>query len=63
MPIDPATLEATVRAYVGSVTSIRGRRVHRLLMRVQARYEHVLVATAENGDRVTSMLRSLGART
>lgn len=49
MPIDKQALEATVRAYVESMSSIRGRRVHRLLMRELSRFDHVLPVTAEDG--------------
>jgi hypothetical protein len=37
MPIDADVLAAIAGAYVASMTSIRGRRVHRLLMREFAR--------------------------
>ncbi|HEV2121280.1 MAG TPA: hypothetical protein VGW38_00700 [Chloroflexota bacterium] len=50
MPIEEATLDATVRAYVATMPSIRGRRVHRLLMREFARFDHVLPAAAEDGS-------------
>ena len=49
MPIETATLDAMVRAYVSTMTSIRGRRIHRLLMREFARFDDVLPATAEDG--------------
>jgi hypothetical protein len=49
MPIAKQVLETTVRAYVDTMTSIRGRRVHRLLMREFARFDHVLPVTAEDG--------------
>jgi hypothetical protein len=49
MPIDEALLDATARTYVEPMTSIRGRRVHRLLMRVFKRFDHVLPVTAEGG--------------
>ncbi|MBC7938934.1 MAG: hypothetical protein H7Z19_04085 [Chitinophagaceae bacterium] len=50
MAIDPPTLDALVRRHVASMTSIRGRRVHRLLMREFARFDHVLSATASDGS-------------
>ncbi len=49
MPIEEAVLDATARAYVAAMTSIRGRRVHRLLMRELSRFDHVLPVTAEDG--------------
>ena len=49
MPIETQTLAAVARSYVGTMTSIRGRRVHRLLMREFARFDHVLAAVAEDG--------------
>jgi hypothetical protein len=49
MPIEGEMLDATVRAYVKAMTSIRGRRVRRLLMREFARFDHVLPVTAEDG--------------
>jgi len=56
MPIAKTTLDATARAYVGTMTSIRGRRVHRLLMREFACFDHVLAVVAEDG---TSALLAL----
>jgi len=47
--MDKDTLDAIARTYVATMTSIRGRRVHRLLMREFARFDHVLAAVAENG--------------
>ena len=49
MPIDTETLAAMARTYVGAMTSIRGRRVHRLLMREFSRFDHVIPAVAEDG--------------
>jgi hypothetical protein len=43
------SLKATARAYVAKMTSIRGRRVHRLLMRELSRFAHVLPVTAQDG--------------
>jgi hypothetical protein len=43
------SLEKTVREYVAKMTSIRGRRVHRLLMREFSRFDHVLPVTAQDG--------------
>jgi len=50
MPVESKTLDAIARRYVKTMTSIRGRRVHRLLLREFARFDHVLAATTENGD-------------
>lgn len=49
MPIKKETLDAIARTYVDTMTSIRGRRVHRLLMREVSRFDHVLRAVAEDG--------------
>lgn len=49
MPIDKETLDGLARAYVATMTSIRARRVHRLLMRELSRFDHVLPAVAEDG--------------
>lgn len=50
MPVEPQTLDAIARHYVKAMTSIRGRRVHRLLLREFARFDHVLRATTEEGS-------------
>ena len=50
MPIDKHTLDGIARLYVDTMTSIRGRRVHHLLMREFARFDHVLPAVAEDGS-------------
>ena len=47
--MDKDTLDAIARTHVATMTSIRGRRVHRLLMREFARFDHVLAAVAEDG--------------
>jgi len=49
MPIDKPTLDAIARAYVIGMSSIRGRRVHRLLVREWVHYDRVLRATVEGG--------------
>ena len=49
MPIAKETLAEIADTYVGTMTSIRGRRVHRILMRQFARFDHVLPAVAEDG--------------
>jgi hypothetical protein len=43
MPIDPDTLSSLARHYAQAMTSIRGRRVQRLLKREFAGAEHVLI--------------------
>lgn len=49
MPIARETLDATARAYASTMTSIRGRRVHRLLVREFTRFDHVLAVVADDG--------------
>jgi hypothetical protein len=49
MPVEKETLDAIARAYVAPMTSIRGRRVLRLLAREFSRFDHVLWAVAEDG--------------
>ena len=49
MPIEAAILDAMARTYVDTMPSIRGRRVHRLLLREFSRFDHVLPVTAEDG--------------
>jgi hypothetical protein len=49
MPIENETLDAIAHTYVDTMTSIRSRRVHRLLMREFSRFDHVLPAVAEDG--------------
>jgi hypothetical protein len=49
MPVEKETLDALARAYVAPMTSIRGRRVQRLLAREFSRFDHVLWAVAEDG--------------
>jgi hypothetical protein len=43
------TLGAIASAYVAAMTSIRGRRVHRLVMRQLGRFDHVLPARTRDG--------------
>ena len=57
MPIDPRTLDGIARLYVDTMTDVLGRRVHRLLMRELAHFDHVLPAVAEDGS---SALLALG---
>jgi hypothetical protein len=61
MPIGKDTLDAIARNYVATMTSIRGRRVHRLLMRAFSRYDHVLPALAEDGTRALLALAENGS--
>jgi hypothetical protein len=61
MPIDPKSLDAVARRYVKAMTSIRGRRVHRLLLRAFAHYDHVLAATTEDGRPALLALAQDGA--
>jgi hypothetical protein len=49
MAIEKQALDTIACTYVGAMTSIRGRRVHRLLMREFSRFDHVLPAIAEDG--------------
>ena len=49
MPIDTKTLAAIADIDVQAMTSIRGRRVHRLLVREFTRIDHLLAAAAEDG--------------
>lgn len=49
MPIDKDKLGQIARAYVRAMTSIRGRRVHRLLMREFSSFDCVLPANTEDG--------------
>jgi len=49
MPIRPDTLRCIARDYSQGMTSIRGRRVQRLLQREFAGAEHVLLVQARSG--------------
>jgi hypothetical protein len=49
MPIAPSTLAALADSFVAPMTSIRGRRIRRLLLREFASFDHVVPATAEDG--------------
>lgn len=49
MAIERESLDKIARSYVSSMTSIRGRRVHRLLMREFVRYDHVFAVTTAQG--------------
>jgi len=54
MPIARTALDTLARNYVEGMTSIRGRRVHRLLMREFASFDHVL--PARTGDSAPALL-------
>jgi hypothetical protein len=54
MPIEKNTLAGIARAYVKPMTSIRGRRIHRLLLREFSRFDYVIPAIAE--DRSPALL-------
>ena len=55
MPIDPKSLSSLASAYTKGMTSIRGRRVQRLLEREFAGAEHVLLAQACSGPVVLGL--------
>lgn len=61
MPIDPDTLSSFASEYVREMTSIRGRRVHRLLMREFAGARHVLSAQTGSGAAAVLGLSPSGA--
>jgi hypothetical protein len=50
MPIDKETLDSIARRYASTMTSIRGRRIRRLVMREFSRYDHVLDVVTEDGS-------------
>jgi hypothetical protein len=47
MPMNEEALEEVVRSYIEPMTSVRGRRVRRLLMREFASFDHVIPATTD----------------
>ena len=49
MPIASSTLAALADTFVSPMTSIRGRRIRRLLLREFASFDHVVPATAQDG--------------
>ena len=49
MPNDRETLDEIARSYIEPMTSIRGRRVHRLLVREFARFDEVLRTRTQDG--------------
>lgn len=58
--MDPERLDAVARTYTASMTSIRGRRVHRLAMRWLAGYDHVLPTVTADGTPALLALSSDG---
>ena len=60
MPVDKAALDSNARRYASTMTSIRGRRVHRLLMREFSRFDLVVAAVAESGADVLLALTEGG---
>jgi hypothetical protein len=60
MPVDKEALDSSARRYANTMTSIRGRRVHRLLMREFSRFDLVVPAAAENGTGVLLALSEGG---
>ena len=61
MPFDAAALSALAADYAKSMTSIRGRRVQRLLKREFAGAEHVLVVPSAGGRPAVLGLSATGA--
>ena len=61
MPIDPAALSSIAAAYAGAMTSIRGRRVQRLLQREFAGAAYVLPVQLGAGTAAVLGLSSSGA--
>jgi hypothetical protein len=61
VPIDPDTLSSFASEYAKHMTSIRGRRVQRLLKREFAGAEYVLLARAVSGPAVVLGLSASGA--
>ena len=60
MPVDKKALDSRARRYASTMTSIRGRRVHRLLMREFSRFDVVVPAVAESGAEVLLALTEGG---
>ena len=61
MPIDPDSLSSLAGEYTKRMTSIRGRRVQRLLKREFAGAEHVLLAEGSTGTSIVLGLSLHGA--
>jgi hypothetical protein len=61
MPIEKETLAALATKYTSTMTSIRGRRVHRLLMREFPRFDVVLpVAVGEGSPAMLALSATAG---
>jgi len=60
MPVDRELLETTTCAYASTMTSIRGRRVVKLLLREFASFDMVLPATAPDGPALVLALDQSG---
>jgi hypothetical protein len=61
MPIDPEVLFLLARDYAKSMTSIRGRRVQRLLRREFSGAEHVVMIEASSGTPAVLGVSAIGA--
>lgn len=60
MPIAPSTLAALADTFVSPMTSIRGRRIRRLLLREFGPFDHVVPALAGDGRPVLLALADGG---
>jgi hypothetical protein len=61
MPVDRDALDAIARTYVWSMTTIRSRRVQRLLAREFSRFDHVFPVAAEDETPALLALADNGA--
>ena len=61
MPIDPDTLSSLALDYAKGMTSIRGRRVQRLLKREFAGADHVLIVQVGDGGAAVLGVSATGA--
>ena len=61
MPIATATLATLADTFVPTMTSIRGRRIRRLLLREFAPFDHVVPASTEDGRPVLLALADDGS--
>jgi hypothetical protein len=61
MPINPDTLSSLASHYAEGMTSIRGRRVQRLLKREFADAEHILLVHTDSGIMAVLGLSATGA--
>ena len=60
MPLEREVLDPLARNFVRAMTSIRGRRVHRLVMREFPAYDQVAEVVAEDGSRALLALAADG---